>query len=48
MTGLVKLDNLINKIKANSLTCLNFIYKYLFDEVPNATKIKSPYLEKAL
>ena len=36
LSGLEKLDNQINTIKAKTFTCLNKIFKYVFNEVSNS------------
>lgn len=48
LTGLEKLDNLLNKVKERSLVILNYIFRYLFEKVPNSEKKRSPYLPRAL
>ena len=48
VTGIEKLDQLLNKVKIKTLQCLNYMYKYLFEEVPNQTKLESPVTGKAL
>lgn len=48
LTGLEKLDNLLNKVKERALVILNYIFKYLFEKVPNNVKIKSPFLPRAI
>jgi hypothetical protein len=48
LTGLEKLDNLLNKVKERSLCILNYIFRYLFEKVPNSEKKRSPYLARAL
>jgi len=35
LTGLEKLDNLLNKVKERALVILNYIFKYLFEKVSN-------------
>lgn len=46
VTGIEKLDQLLNNIKIKTLECLNSIFKYLFDELPNQIKLQSPFLQK--
>lgn len=48
ITGLEKLDNLLNKLKERSLIVLNYIFRYLFEVVPNSVKKQSPYLPRAI
>ena len=48
LSGLQKLDNLMNKVKVRSLEFLNYIFRYLFEKVPNSVKIESPFLQKAV
>ena len=48
LTGLEKLDNLLIKVKERALVILNYVFKYLFEKVPNNVKIKSPFLPRAL
>ncbi len=48
LTGLEKLDNALNKVKERSLVILNYIFKYLFEKVPNSDKLRSPFLPRAL
>ena len=48
VTGIEKLDQLLNQVKIDALGCLNFIFKYLFEEVPNQTKLESPFTAKGL
>lgn len=48
VTGLEKLDNLLNKVKERALVVLNHIFKYLFEKVPNNVKRKSPFLPRAI
>lgn len=48
LTGLEKLDNLLNKVKERSLVILNYIFRYLFEKVPNSEKKRSPFLPRAL
>lgn len=47
LTGYPKLDNLISLIKYKTLEVLNFIFKYLFEQVPQAVKKTSPFLAKS-
>lgn len=47
-TGFPKLDNLINMLKYKTLENLNFIYKYLFESIPQNVKKASPFLPKSL
>jgi hypothetical protein len=46
LTGVEKLDNLLNLIKIKALECFNHIYRYLFENVPNKIKAESPFLRK--
>jgi hypothetical protein len=48
ITGIEKLDQLLNNIKIKTLECLNLIFKYLFEEIPNQTKLESPFINKGL
>ncbi len=48
ITGLEKLDNLLNKLKERSLVVLNYIFRYLFEVVPNSVTKQSPYLPRAI
>ena len=48
VTGLEKLDNLLNNIKTKALECLNYVYRYMFENVPNQVKSESPFLPKAV
>lgn len=48
ITGFEKLDQLLNNIKIKTLECLNSIYNYILNEIPNTTKLESPFLEKGL
>lgn len=48
ITGIEKLDQLLNQVKIKTLQCLNYLLKYLFEEVPNQTKQESPLTLKAL
>lgn len=47
VTGIEKLDQLLNGIKTKTLECLNLLFTYLFDEVPNQLKKESPFIAKA-
>lgn len=47
-SGVEKLDNLLNKVKMRGLECLNQVFRYIFEKVPNSVKVVSPFLEKAL
>lgn len=38
MTGVERLDNLINTIKLKTLECFNYIYKYLFESLTENIK----------
>jgi hypothetical protein len=44
LTGLPKLDNLLNKIKHRAHEYLNLTYRYLFEKVHNSVKEQSPFL----
>lgn len=46
LSGIEKLDQLLNKIKIKTLECFNSIFRYILDEVPNQTKLESPFLAK--
>jgi len=48
ITGIEKLDQLINNMKIKTLECLNTIYNYIFEEVPSPVKQQSPFLQKGL
>jgi len=48
MTGFEKLDQLINDLKIKTLECLNSIFSYILNEIPNQSKIESPFHQKAL
>jgi len=48
LTGLQKLDNLLNKIKYRSLEILNHLFRYLFEKVHNSVKVQSPFLQRAI
>lgn len=48
LTGMQKLDHLLNKIKIKSLECMNYIFRYIFDMVSNETKLESPFLSRGL
>ena len=48
MTGLEKLDNLINKTKFRALEFLNSLLRYLFEKVANTVKEKSPFLQRCI
>lgn len=48
VTQFEKLDQLLNNIKVKALECLNYLFKYLFEEVPNQTKLESPFMAKGL
>jgi hypothetical protein len=47
-TGLLKLDDLVNKMKSLALEVLNHVLKYIFEKVPNSVKKKSPFLPKSI
>jgi hypothetical protein len=47
LTGIEKLDQLLNSVKVKTLECLNSIFTYIFEEVPNNTKKESVFLIKA-
>ena len=48
ITGVEKLDNLMNKVKVSALEFLNQILRYIFEKVPNSEKKKSPFLPKGI
>lgn len=48
LTGMQKLDHLLNRIKVKALECLNYSYKYLFELVPNSVKAESPFLPRGI
>lgn len=48
LTGMDKLDNLLNKVKERSLVILNYIFRFLFEKVANSEKRRSPFLPRAL
>jgi hypothetical protein len=47
-TGFPKLDNILNLLKCKTLEILNYIYRYLFENIPQAAKKTSPFLPKSL
>ena len=47
-TGFPKLDNIINLIKYKTLEIFNYLYKYLFENVPQSVKNQSPFIPKSV
>jgi hypothetical protein len=48
MTGMEKLDNVLNQMKTHALEYLNYILRYIFEKIPNVEKKKSTYLMKCV
>jgi hypothetical protein len=47
LTGIQKLDNLINQIKIKTFECINMILKYVFEQMQSIVKNQSPFLQRA-
>lgn len=48
VTGIARLDNLLNKIKYRCHEYLNYVYRYLFEKVHVSVKVASPFLGKGI
>lgn len=48
VTGIAKLDSIINKVKHRAHEYLNYVYRYLFEKVHASVKAQSPFLAKGI
>ena len=44
LSGIQRLDNLINQVKTKVLECLNFLYRFIFEVCPESVKHDSPFM----
>lgn len=47
LTGIQRLDNLLNLIKGKVLECLNYIFKYVIDQLITQQKMVCPFMSAA-